>query len=35
MFDAIFIERGPVIASITVDGSKHLCLNDLWSPGAL
>lgn len=29
-FDAIFIERGPVIARITAIGSAHLLLLDLW-----
>lgn len=29
-FDAVFIERGPVIAHITSTGSNHLLLKDLW-----
>ena len=31
-FSAIFIEHGPVIASISVDGSNHFTLNELWEP---
>jgi hypothetical protein len=29
-FDTLCIERGPVIARITSDGSEHLVLNNLW-----
>jgi len=29
-FDVIFIEHGPVIARLTVAGSEHLLLKDLW-----
>ena len=29
-FDAIFIERGPVIVKVTADSSEHLKLKDVW-----
>lgn len=29
-FDALLIERGPVIAQVTADSSEHYVINDLW-----